>query len=87
MRRGRDISARLGGSIGAKAGWTEVRSREVSSGNVEQDQELEVKEVLQVKAISSNQQGQTLGPEMHDRSVIYSTRAQVNRREDTGHQH
>ena len=44
-------------------------------------------EVLQVEAISSNQQGQTLGPEIQDKSMRYKTRAQVNRREDTRHRH
>lgn len=42
----------------SKAGRTEVKSGEVNSGNVEQEQEQEVMEVLQDQAVSSDQQDQ-----------------------------
>lgn len=44
----------------SKAGRTEVKSGEASSGNVEQEQEQEVMEVLKDKAVSSDQQDQII---------------------------
>lgn len=61
-----------------KAGRTEVKFGEVSSGNLGQEQEQEMMKVLQDQAVSLDQQGQE-----HEKQKG----TQVNSRQDTGHHH
>lgn len=61
-----------------KAGRTEVKFGEVSSGNLEQEQEQEVMEVLQDQAVSSDQQGQiSKDRNMRNKTGLRSTAVKI----------